>query len=335
MSGKLLGAAWEVTGLTSVTKLVLLAVADSADDDYRLTALSVETLARRIDTTVRSVYRALNALQARGILQDHVSAPHKIKKQLSGYGSNLRQLSPQDSWSNITTDNLSVDTSQVLVLEEANVTTPVTLVTPYREAITTNPIDPLETSSLESLDNVPVVDLEAETRPRPGRKIRPKSKLGISYDEDEGYDAGADPAAQLFGAEEEPDTQPLQDPTNRWAAYDAVPKGKGRTVGPAEATARYFAAAGRQSGAGPGIGNVAALSGSFSKWVKNDGMTYEQIKRMIDAFWTAGYRRNERSRPWEDFLAQRAILFDRLRGENVAAEIEANQENPDYWTRTD
>lgn len=70
MSNKALNWVWKMTDLTQRDTLVLLALADAADEKFTCFP-SVSAVADRARMSARSVYRILGSLERRGLLSRH------------------------------------------------------------------------------------------------------------------------------------------------------------------------------------------------------------------------------------------------------------------------
>lgn len=85
MSIKLMNQAWEVKGLDPTAKLVLMCLADHANEDDRTCWPAMATIARKCDVSARTVQRHMRALEERGLIA--------LRKQRQG-DSNLYFILP-------------------------------------------------------------------------------------------------------------------------------------------------------------------------------------------------------------------------------------------------
>jgi len=104
MSIKIMSQVWENADVADTDLLLLLAMADFANDDYTCWP-SIETLAKRIRKTTRSVTRSVNSLEQKGFIEVLVrgagrqSSRYKIlvsavKDKQESRGDNLSPVTP-------------------------------------------------------------------------------------------------------------------------------------------------------------------------------------------------------------------------------------------------
>lgn len=308
------------------TRLVLLALADAANDTHRMCWESADTIAGKARVSKRQAYSSLAALEEQGIVE-HVPDDEAPVEALR-YKSVVRRIKPVSEWPSTPVSAESAP------LGSADSAPPVSKFSPNPN---NQPRSNRDTSYLQG-------DALGEDPPKPGSKGwgavaapkrggRKKSRRQIA-EEAAQAERELDPAyvvSQTLDAED-PGT-PL---AGRVPASDDDPAPpvrrdrKPRSLRPSEALALFFDKRALDVGHPvPGATNISALVGNFGRWMAQ-GTDRDDIQKMIIIYWSATWQRSDNVVAWKDFLAARGLLTQRLG--KAAGAMEDNRFNEDYWS---
>ncbi|MFE2100855.1 helix-turn-helix domain-containing protein [Streptomyces sp. NPDC059468] len=317
------------------TRLVLLALADAANDTHRMCWESADTIAGKARVSKRQAYVSLASLEKDGIVE-HVPED-QIPLEALRYKSVVRRIKPVSEWPE------SADSAP---LESADSAPPVSKFSP-------NPNNQLEVRDIEETSSLPprrsarshpgeaeeiparpgAKGWDAVRAPRKGGRKKTKKQEAIERAQAE---LELDPAyvvAQVLGEEDAGDGLAASLP----AADDDLappirqPREK-RSLRPSEVLASFFEKRAQEVGHPvPGAVNLGALTGNFGRWMK-EGARYEDITKMIITYWSASWQRSENVPAWKDFLAQRGLLTGRQANAEKANEMEAHRHDEGYWS---
>jgi hypothetical protein len=337
------------------SRLVLLAMADAADDDFRMCWLSVPTIASKANIKERQTYNVLRDLEERHIIAavpDEERPPESLR-----YKSAVRRILPVEDWipepekgARTTPANnagVSEGSCDVTTPEDPANFAPCTGVHPTPNYLTSTTREIEETTSLPPRQSARSDLYDAEETPRPGAKgwnaVRPlrgpggkrKSRKQEALEQEQaereldpayvvsralgGDDPGESLAARLPASDDD-----LAPPVQRTP--------KKRSKRPSEELAAFFEMRAKDVGHPvPGPVNLGALSSNFGRWMR-EGLEREAIRQMIIAYWSSSWSRSENHPAWKDFLAARGLLTQRLGKADKADEVENNRFNEDYWS---
>lgn len=144
-----------------------------------------------------------------------------------------------------------------------------------------------------------------------------------------------DPEKALLGEDEpQPEPEPAVDMDAR--RREITQKRRQRAVGPSENLARYFGTIAAQKAADgaptvPGGTNKAALAKQFATW-QREGASVDQIRKMIELYWSDSFQRGTTSPAWQDFLAKRGTIHSEGSRIGTEQEREQNRFNDAHWT---
>ncbi|MGW0060340.1 hypothetical protein ACWDTT_10480 [Streptosporangium sandarakinum] len=269
----------------NVERLVLLALADSAEEDSRMVWLGIKELLRKTAAKKTAVHEAIARLLDRGVLQD--VAPEAWPEKAKGCTSIVRRITTVDFWEEgcpapIYTLPDTPD-SGVPAADDTN---------PCSPESGTNPYTP-------SFGRSTKYSVLRRQQPQGGKYVR-------THDgDDEVGDSIPD------GGDEDWDAQPTA-------------RRRTRTPGPDTGLglADYFAEKVSRAGGWRGldIGNRRNLAATLNRW-KASGATPDFIRAMVDAYvGVPGLRRADAYAPVADFISRRGQLLAHVkRAENVEA----------------
>jgi hypothetical protein len=320
------------------TRLVLLALADAANDSHRMCWESVDTIATKARVSRRQVFTALATLEERRVVEHVPDAEKPVEAER--YKSVVRRVLPVSEWlpepskgaesappskgaESARVSKFSPNPNNQLVVREIEKTTS----SPPRQSARSDPD-------------------EAEETPRPGakgwaavaapkrggrKKSRKQEALERAQAEQE-----LDPAyvvSQALG-----DDGPGESLAARLPASDddlAPPvrrTPKKRSKRPSEELAEFFDNRAKEVGHPvPGSTNLGALTGTFGRWMAQ-GIGREEVRQMIITYWSTSWQRSDNVVAWKDFLAARGLLTQRLGKADKVDEVENNRFNEDYWS---
>jgi hypothetical protein len=308
------------------TRLVLLALADAANDTHRMCWESADTIAGKARVSKRQTYASLALLEEQGVVE-HVP-DDEVPVEALRYKSVVRRIKPVTEWP------VTSPSAESALLRGADSAPPVSKFSPNPNIPTRSNRD---TSYLQgdALEEEPV---------RPGAKGwgavaapkrggRKKSRKQVAEEQaraemelDPAYVVSQalgeeDPAAPLGGrlpASDDDLAPPVQRPPKK------------RSQRPSEELASFFDKRAQEVGHPvPGSSNLAALTGNFGRWMAQ-GAERDEIRQMIITYWSSSWQRSDNVVAWKDFLAARGLLTKRLG--KAASEMEDNRFNEDYWS---
>jgi hypothetical protein len=318
------------------TRLVLLALADAANDSHRMCWESVDTLAAKARVSRRQVFTALATLEERRVVE-HVPDAEKPAEAVR-YKSVVRRVLPVSEWlpepskgaesappsegaESAQVSKFSPNPNNQLEVRDIGTTS---LFPPRRSARS-------DSGGAEEIPSRPGArGWDAVAAPRRGgrKKTRKQQAEEAALAEKE-----LDPAyvvAQALGEED-----PGSSPAGRLPASDSDlappvrrPREK-RSKRPSEELAEFFGKRAEEVGHPvPGATNLSALYGNFGRWMAQ-GLERETIRQMIIIYWSSSWSRSENHPAWKDFLAARGLLTERLgKAENV---MEKHRHDESYW----
>jgi hypothetical protein len=318
------------------TRLVLLALADAANDSHRMCWESVDTIAAKARVSRRQCFTALSTLEDRRIVE-HVSDEEK-PAEAERYKSVVRRILPVSEWlpepakgAESAPPSKGAESAQV-------------------SNFSPNPNNQLEVRDIEETTFLPP---RRSARSDPGGAEEIPTRPGAR-----GWDAVAAPrrggrkktrkqvAEEAALAEKELDpafvvAQALGEDTPSFSLYGDLPASDGdlappvrrprekRSRRPSEELAEFFGK--RAQGVGhpvPGPVNLGALTGQFGRWMR-EGLEREAIRQMIITYWSSSWNRSENHPAWKDFLAARGLLTERLgKAENT---MEKHRHDESFW----
>jgi hypothetical protein len=337
------------------SRLVLLAMADAADDDFRMCWLSVPTIASKANIKERQTYNVLRDLEERHIIAavpDEERPPESLR-----YKSAVRRILPVEEWipepekgARTTPANnagVSEGSCDITTPKDPANFAPCTGVHPTPNYLTSTTREIEETTSLPPRQSARSDLYDAEETPRPGAKgwnaVRPlrgpggkrKSRKQEALEQEQA-ERELDPAyvvSQAIG-----DSDPGESLAARLPASDddlAPPvrrTPKKRSKRPSEELAEFFDhRAGEVGHPVPGSTNLGALTGTFGRWMAQ-GLGREEVRQMIITYWSTSWQRSDNVVAWKDFLAARGLLTQRLGKADKVDEVENNRFNEDYWS---
>lgn len=308
MSNEVIADVWKHATVSGGDLLVLLVLADAANDTERWTWESVKTIARKSRMTERNVYRCLDALRQLEIIEDVPEREWPPSARL--YKSVVRRVRTPDFWLSEGGDNMS-ESSNSMTPDNLS---PLTRASDNPMTITTSV---LQTSSVEP-------GAPRRTRRKTGREKREEALA----EEEVGDPAKA--IEQEYGlgpsdpADEAEPEEPRQRPQNRRGSK----YGPDSAMGLADTWVERLEAV--EWGSGLDIANRKKLASAFSRW-KKAGTTPDQIRAMIDRYATDPGLRSKGTVPWVDFLAKRALLDEAIKKSAQSKKMEENRFNEDYW----
>jgi hypothetical protein len=318
------------------TRLVLLALADAANDSHRMCWESVDTIAAKARVSRRQVFTALATLEERRVVE-HVPDAEKPAEAVR-YKSVVRRVLPVSEWlpepskgaesappsegaESAQVSKFSPNPNNQLEVRDIEETT---FLPPRRSARS-------DSGGAEEIPSRPGArGWDAVAAPRRGgrKKTRKQQAEEAALAEKE-----LDPAyvvAQALGEED-----PGSSPAGRLPASDSDlappvrrPREK-RSKRPSEELAEFFGKRAEEVGHPvPGATNLGALTGQFGRWMAQ-GLERETIRQMVLTYWSSSWSRSENHPAWKDFLAARGLLTERLgKAENV---MEKHRHDESYW----
>jgi hypothetical protein len=337
------------------SRLVLLAMADAADDDFRMCWLSVPTIASKANIKERQTYNVLRDLEERHIIAavpDEERPPESLR-----YKSAVRRILPVEDWipepekgARTTPANnagVSEGSCDVTTPEDPANFAPCTGVHPTPNYLTSTTREIEETTSLPPRQSARSDLYDAEETPRPGAKgwnaVRPlrgpggkrKSRKQEALEQEQA-ERELDPAyvvSQALGGDDPGESLAARLPASDDDLAPPVQRTpKKRSKRPSEELAAFFEMRAKDVGHPvPGPVNLGALSSNFGRWM-HEGLEREAIRQMIIAYWSSSWSRSENHPAWKDFLAARGLLTQRLGKADKADEVENNRFNEDYWS---
>jgi hypothetical protein len=309
------------------TRLVLLALADAANDSHRMCWESVDTIATKARVSRRQVFTALANLEERRVVE-HVPDSEK-PVEAERYKSVVRRVLPVSEW--LPEPSKGAESAPPSRGAES------AQVSKFSPNPNNQPRSNRDTSYLQG-------DALGEEPPKPGSKGwgavavpkrggRKKSRKQEALEREQA-ERELDPAyvvAQALG-EDPPSLSPYDDlPASDDDPAPPVQRTrKKRSKRPSEELAEFFDH--RSQGVGhpvPGATNLGALTGTFGRWMAQ-GSEREEIRQMIITYWSSSWQRSDNVVAWKDFLAARGLLTQRLG--KAASAMEDNRFNEDYWS---
>jgi hypothetical protein len=318
------------------TRLVLLALADAANDSHRMCWESVDTIASKARVSRRQVFTALATLEERRVVE-HVPDAEKPAEAVR-YKSVVRRVLPVSEWLP-EPDKGAESAPPSKGAESAQVS-----------KFSPNPNNQLEVRDIEETSSLPprrsarsesggaeeipsrpgARGWDAVATPRRGgrKKTRKQQAEEAALAEKE-----LDPAyvvAQALGEED-----PGGSPAGRLPASDGDlappvqrPREK-RSRRPSEELAEFFGKRAEEVGHPvPGATNLQALSGQFGRWMR-EGLERQVIRQMIITYWSVSWNRSENIVAWKDFLGARGLLTERLG--KAESDMEKHRHDESYW----
>jgi hypothetical protein len=324
-------------------RLVLLAMADAANDTHRMCWESVGTIASKANIGERQTYNVLRDLEERRIVErvpDEEKPPEALR-----YKSVVRRIRPVEDWleeaaqAEVDMQNLqgpNQDKAPLQTLQGAE--------------FSSNPNNQLEVRDIEETSFLPP-RRSARSDPggaeeisiRPGAKgwdaVRAPRKGGRKKTRKQVAEEAAlaekelDPAYVVAQALGEGD--PGGSPAGRLPASDGDlappvqrPREK-RSRRPSEELAEFFGKRAEEVGHPvPGATNLQALSGQFGRWMR-EGLERQVIRQMIITYWSVSWNRSENIVAWKDFLGARGLLTERLG--KAESDMEKHRHDESYW----
>lgn len=321
------------------TRLVLLALADAANDSQRMCWESVDTIAAKARVSRRQCFTALATLEERRVIE-HVRDDER-PSEAERYRSTVRRILPVSEWlpepgkgaesappskgaESARVSNSAPNPNNQLEVRDIEETSSLP---PRRSARS-------ESGEAEGVSSRPGAkgwDAVAPLRGPGGRKKKTRKQEAL---EREAAERELDPAyvvAQVLGSDAPGDVQ-----NAALAALDddlAPPvraSWKKRSTRPSEDLAEFFDRRAQEVGHPvPGATNLGALTGNFGRWMR-EGLEREVVRQMIITYWSASWNRSENVPAWKDFLAARGLLTERLgKAENA---LEKHRHDVDYWS---
>jgi hypothetical protein len=308
------------------TRLVLLALADAANDTHRMCWESADTIAGKARVSKRQAYSSLAALEEQGIVE-HVPDDEAPVEALR-YKSVVRRIKPVVEWPS------APASAESALLRGADSAPPVSKFSPNPN---NQPRSNRDTSYLQG-------DALGEDPPKPGSKGwgavaapkrggRKKSRKQEALEREQA-ERELDPAyvvSQALDAEDPGESLAARVPASDDDLAPPVQRSrKARSVRPSEALALFFDQRATDVGHPvPGATNLSALTGNFGRWMAQ-GTERDEIRQMIITYWSVSWQRSDNVVAWKDFLAARGLLAQRLG--KAASVMEDNRFNEDYWS---
>jgi hypothetical protein len=318
------------------TRLVLLALADAANDSHRMCWESVDTIAAKARVSRRQVFTALATLEERRVVE-HVPDAEK-PAEAERYKSVVRRVLPVSEWlpepvkgAESAPPSKGAESAQV-------------------SKFSPNPNNQLEVRDIGTTSLFPP---RRSARSNPGEAEEIPTRPGAR-----GWDAVAAPkrggrkktrkqqAEEAALAEKELDpayvvAQALGEDTPSFSLYGDLPASDGdlappvrrprekRSQRPSEVLAHFFETRAKEVGHPvPGTVNLGALTGQFGRWMR-EGLEREAIRQMIITYWSSSWNRSENHPAWKDFLGARGLLTERLgKAENT---MEKHRHDESFW----
>lgn len=309
------------------TRLVLLALADAANDSHRMCWESVDTIATKARVSRRQVFTALANLEERRVIE-HVPDSEK-PAEAERYKSVVRRVLPVSEWLPEPTKGAE-SAPPVRGAESAQVSK-------FSPNPNNQPRSNRDTSYLQGV-------ALGEEPPKPGSKGwgavaapkrggRKKSRKQEALEREQA-ERELDPAyvvSLALDAEDPGESLAARVPASDDDLAPAVQRGrKPRSKRPSEELAEFFDHRSQEVGHPvPGATNLGALTGTFGRWMAQ-GSEREEIRRMIITYWSSSWQRSDNVVAWKDFLAARGLLTQRLG--KAASAMEDNRFNEDYWS---
>jgi hypothetical protein len=314
------------------TRLVLLALADAANDSHRMCWESADTIAAKARVSKRQTYVSLAALEKDGIVE-HVP-DDEVPLEALRYKSVVRRIKPVSEWPT---------SAESAPPESAESAPPVSKFSP-------NPNNQLEVRDIEETTSLPPRRSarsdpgEAEViSTRPGARgwgavVAPKRGGRKKTKKQQAEEAALaekelDPAyvvAQALGGDDSETGQDGRLPASDDDLAPPVrrPREK-RSRRPSEELAEFFGKRAEEVGHPvPGATNLRALTGQFGRWMAQ-GLERETIRQMIITYWSSSWNRSENHPAWRDFLGARGLLTERLgKAENT---MEKHRHDESFW----
>ncbi|MDP9870452.1 MULTISPECIES: hypothetical protein [Streptosporangium] len=317
--------------IKGVELLVLLRLANSAGYDHRMTWLGVDALAKQVRASRSAVYGALAKLADRGVIQE--VAQTEWPAAADGYMSVVRRITPVEFWD----ENCPAPEYRTPVGGGEIPTSPESGPVGEEAAQSSDPEAGEIRTSPESGPNRKITTYRSTSysySAAPSARRNGKTTKAEAARKADAADAELDPARFLFTDDELPEGARRDKPARQL-------REPGPDTGMGLAT--YFAKAvvdlGRAESGGGGVSrllftdvaNRTKLAATLNRW-KNQGISPDEIRRMVDAYVSVAGFRNPRAIPWVDFLAKRALLAAHAAG---AAAVDAGRPetfNPAAWT---
>jgi hypothetical protein len=309
------------------TRLVLLALADAANDTHRMCWESADTIAGKARVSKRQAYASLATLEEQGVVE-HVP-DDEVPVEALRYKSVVRRIKPVAEWP------VTSPGAESAPLSSADSAPPVSKFSP-------NPNIPTRSNRDTSYLQGDALQDEPVTRPgakgwgavaAPKRGGRKKSRKQVAEEQAQA-ERELDPAFVV--------SQALEESTPSFSLYGDLPASQDvpappvqrpprkRSTRPSEELALFFDKRAQEVGHPvPGTTNLSALTGNFGRWMAQ-GTERDEIRQMIITYWSSSWQRSDNVVAWKDFLAARGLLTQRL-GKAVSA-MEDNRFNEDYWS---
>ena len=305
-------------GMTTGDRLVLIVIAEAANDTTRMAWESVATIARKTNLSKRSVYRILDKLEREGIILP-VDAADTPPESLR-YKSVVRRITPANTWPLIVTSEGEGD----ILSSSERLMSPVSPLTPTSPNPSTSTS---RTTSCDSRNFVPRTPGPDPVGRAPRRKkqqvaveVDPQTRIAQEMEEAE-YAAGL--KERIIEAADPEDIRRVE-----------IKKGKAVNKDTAYGLAQHFREQVTNTGADWSSGlthnAVGSLSKHFAQW-QRDGKTADQIRAMVDVFVTEPAMRDVRVTPWKDFLAKRDRLYAAVQTREKNQAMETHRDDPNYW----
>jgi hypothetical protein len=286
--------------LTSSDILVLLVIADSTNDLYRVSWESVPTMMKKARLSERQVYQSLKNLEALNIIRN--APDDKCPPISQKYRSVVREMREPGLWTqSAKSENTLNDLYQDLREgddAEHLVTTAVTLQNLHPAGAAPNPVSLKINPKASRMDFVHTTDgaeHDIVTTLQPGG--RGKRNKAITEPTDERTEM----VAGIYVPEEKIRAEQIR--RGKVRADPQPDTGNGLEL--------YFrrAYATNKAGWSDGLAttNQRVLAGTFNEWMLG-GMTPDTIRTMIDIFVEHPTYRNDSIVPWKDFLSKRFML---------------------------
>lgn len=310
------------------TRLVLLALADAANDSHRMCWESVDTIASKARVSRRQTFTALAELAKRHVIEDVPEDDQPLAARR--YKTAVRRILPVAEW--MPEPEKGAESAPV---EGGAESARVSKFSPNPN----NPIVEIEVLRTSGAHSAPIEDNHrpgargwdaVQPLRRGGRKSKKQEALERAQAElelDPAYiaaqtladDAPAAPLAARLPASDDDLAQPDQRAR------------KPRSKSQAERLADGFARWAKQVGhAVPGSTNKAALTRNLRRWM-TEGAEYQDIVRMIETYWSPTWQRSDNTEAWKDFQNQRGALTQRLGKVAQAKQAEDNRYDESAW----
>ncbi|MER5754305.1 helix-turn-helix domain-containing protein [Streptomyces sp. NPDC002088] len=309
------------------TRLVLLALADAANDTHRMCWESADTIAGKARVSKRQAYASLATLELEGIVE-HVPDEEAPLEALR-YKSVVRRIKPVVEWPST---SKSADPAP---LSSADSAPPVSNFSPNPNIPTGSNRDTsyLQGDALEEggVNKPGARGWSAVVAPKRGGRRKTRKQVA---EEAVLAEKELDPAyvvAQALG-EGDPGSGLDNDlPASQGGPAPRVQAPRtARSRRPSEELAEFFDRRAQEVGSDvPGATNLKALVGTFGRWMAQ-GTERETIRQMIITYWSSSWQRSDNTVAWKDFLAARGLLTQRLG--KAASAMEENRFNEDFWS---